>query len=77
MLAEKLSQEVEAEKMNKLDKVLQPFRFTAFFVVSIGSHVSEWELCYDLTVCKDIPVDVKSWILDITFFFFLLERRIF
>lgn len=51
--------------MYKLDKVLQP---SAFFVVSIGSHVWEWELCYDLTVCKDIPLDVKSLILDINFF---------
>lgn len=60
--------------MNKLDNVLQPFRFTAFFVVSIGSRVWEWELGYDLTVCKDIPLDVKSLILDIKF---LIEKKNF
>lgn len=59
--------------MNKLDNILQPFRFTAFFVVSIGSRVWEWELCYDLTVCKDIPLDVKSLILDIKF---LIEKNL-
>lgn len=42
---------------------LQPF---------LWSRVWEWELCYDLTVCKDIPLDVKSLILDIKF---LIEKN--